>query len=120
MSINTTPPELKKYPTIAAETAGNEAPTVLLSEETLAEIKARADAATPGPWEGKYGRSNHTVFGSSKIKGQKFIICDVISHEDNTDFIAFARSDIPALLAHIEALQVELTALRYLLKAVQP
>lgn len=64
----------------------------------LAEIKARERAATPGPW--KVGISalitdanGHALFFGEDAKG-------------NADFIAHARTDIPALVAEVERLNV--------------
>lgn len=60
----------------------------------LAEIKAREQAVTPGPW--KVGISalitdanGHALFFGEDAKG-------------NADFIAHARTDIPALISEVE------------------
>lgn len=64
----------------------------------LAEIKAREHVATPGPW--KVGISalitdanGHALFFGEDAKG-------------NADFIAHARTDIPALISEVERLNV--------------
>lgn len=111
---------LKNHPTGAAETAANEAPTVLLSEETLAEIKARAGAATAGPWfdqitdEG-YLRVTNDLSAVNGICGFGDMEGTDGQDHDNAEFIGHARADIPALLAHIEALQDRLNIVRDLL-----
>ncbi len=70
-----------------------------MDTEYLAEIKAREQAATPGPW--KVGISalitdanGHALFFGEDAKG-------------NADFIAHARTDIPALVAEVERLKAE-------------
>ena len=99
----------------------------------IAAIKARADKATSGPWEsdatqneGDYGSGPDCVsgFSSYEVIAEKGRICDTINSdvamvceeydEDgctafdevgqaNMDFIAHARTDIPALIAALEA-----------------
>ena len=103
-----------------------------LTAAEIAAIRARCEAATPGPWKGgvldksadpvksyrenlSYGgenihvvvvprhplaRDNHAVMAAIAGNGPD-------SH-DNSDFIAAARSDIPVLLDHIDALQAKL------------
>ena len=70
-----------------------------MDAKQLAEIKAREQAATPGPW--KVGISalitdanGHALFFGEDAKG-------------NADFIAHARTDIPALVAEVERLVAE-------------
>ena len=71
----------------------------------LDEIEARANAATPGPWEGKrnggmYARDREPVFETG---------CGCCSDPDLTDensaFIAHARTDVPALIARVRELE---------------
>lgn len=63
--------------------------------ENLAAIRARADAATPGPWDD---------FQWDQDTGG-YLPADA-------DFIAHARSDIPFLLARVGQLEAENGALR--------
>lgn len=73
----------------------------------LAEIKAREQATTPGPWEEKTNRHPQCngepwgwISGSSgNITWSGYI------GKTNADFIAHARTDIPALLAEVERLK---------------
>ena len=82
--------------------------------ETLARIRRRADAATEGPWEVKPykglaedGDYVDSIVGSS----QESIVyqlgcgcCDIgleVAHPD-AEFIAAARTDVPALLDALE------------------
>lgn len=70
-------------------------------EDKLNEIKERAEAATKGPWfHGSYlGRSSE-VF-SRKVR--EIANCHSRNGIDS-EFIAHARTDVPALLAVIEKL----------------
>lgn len=58
----------------------------------LEEIKAREQAATPGPWP-----RNGSIFAANGI--------------NNADFIAHAIEDIPALIAEVERLTAKNNAL---------
>lgn len=84
----------------------------------LSAIKARAEAATPGPWSDLC----YIVYAQTK-PGSTFDIpladasldeCP-FSHdqcEANAQFIAHARTDIPALIAEVERLNGEVARLR--------
>jgi hypothetical protein len=65
-----------------------------MTPEQLAAIKARADAATPGPWE------SATTGVWSDIEGDLWV-ADT-SHDYDAAFIAHAREDVPALLAEVD------------------
>jgi hypothetical protein len=84
----------------------------VLRDEELAAIKKRVEAATPGPWAatGEYfclaaPDATHVVcFGHDyddygDVKGP------------DAEFIAHARTDVPALLAEVERLRAELANL---------
>lgn len=101
-----------------------------MNEQDLVEIEERASRATPGEWEfGKYfGDWNfpHVNWvgknmAEAKIKlryGGKIVcmgntpenrrLCEQ-SHND-AEFIAHARSDVPALVAEVRRLREELAA----------
>lgn len=100
----------------------------LLTTEQLAEIAARANAATRGPWrisDGQYaspwekrlpeGSTAIVSFGTPFAVG--FAVAAVppphFSLQD-AEFVAAARDDIPALLAHVAALQAEIDWLKRL------
>lgn len=71
-----------------------------MTDEQLAEIKARAEAATPEPWKWQpFDSIIATSVGVHVVRGNG---TGVVSDEDAV-FIAHARSDIPALLAEVEA-----------------
>lgn len=85
-------------------------------QKRLAEIQERAEKATPGPWDGTMGEiTQHwslletqdkcaTVVGMfTNNRGYLSHDSLILSNED-ADFIAHARSDIPALLAIIRRL----------------
>jgi hypothetical protein len=104
----------------------------MMTDEKLQAIKARAEAATPGPWEtredsdfyqgGRYIGTGpyHYTTGSEKPGRPsthpedcyfKTDVCRVQSGEADETFIAHARTDVPALLAEVERLKAELVNL---------
>jgi hypothetical protein len=90
--------------------SGEEGGTVLTAEE-LKTIAERAAGATPGPWEWE---GNEELIGSD---GQKFVLdawysfdtehCYMDVLDGDKEFIQHARTDIPALLAHIAELETD-------------
>ena len=68
----------------------------------LEEIKARAEAATEGPWEALDADENgmHAVAVDGTVLVEVGDFCDA-------EFIAHARDDIPHLLALVESLTAE-------------
>lgn len=108
-----------------------------MTPEQLAEILARAEAATPGPW-GSYTGGTYadiaadlTMTGRSSYSYRQKIaqlededFWDDPAHEDadesraseqmaaNAVFIANARTDVPALVAEVEALRKQVTELK--------
>lgn len=82
-------------------------------ETYLAQIRERTEKATKGPWvcEGEYKKTwNYEVRTPS---GRIWNIGDAQYHETDPDakFIAHSRTDIPALLTHIEELRAALNSL---------
>jgi hypothetical protein len=65
------------------------------------EIRKRVEAATPGPWLAEHANSG--VFTNPK----PYFYEDVTLTQENRDFIAHSREDIPYLLNEIHRLQVE-------------
>lgn len=106
-----------------------------LSAERLAEIAARAEAATAGPW-GFYDGDNYAdVAADLEMTGRGSYTCrqqvarledesywDDPAHEEDDEelaseqmaadaaFITAARTDIPTLLAEVDRLRAELAA----------
>jgi hypothetical protein len=88
-----------------------------MTDSELAAIRARCDAATPGPWH----EGNHREVLSSDnmplfqcwsawvgLRGIRFDEAEkVFDVAANVEFLIHAREDIPALLAEIEHLQSE-------------
>lgn len=80
----------------------------------LGAIRARAEAATPGPWErgGKWNETAVYAKDGTMIAGQWDYEEGGISEVPDADFIAHAREDIPTLLALIDEQQAEIERLR--------
>jgi hypothetical protein len=78
----------------------------------LAAIRARADAATPGPWRAVDTRvsvdlHDHVVAGSyTEIQPSRDGA--LVDEHYDCDFIATARTDVPALVARVVALEAAL------------
>lgn len=83
-----------------------------MTDEELNAIEARAAAATPGPWwVYDDGRSAGVVNGdgSTYHRPYRAMICGGDAHEGyfdgpDADFIAHARTDVPALVAEVRRL----------------
>jgi hypothetical protein len=79
-----------------------------LTDDELRAIRARAEAATPGRWNRPYDAlidmqlEARLVVGN--VAGYEIAICE---NRADAEFIAHARADIPALLAHADALAAE-------------
>lgn len=77
-----------------------------MSDERLAEIRKREQAATPGPLS-----VDHVPNVGKAVSDQKLRLC--IAVEDgwvsraDAEFIAHAREDVPALRAEVERLREE-------------
>ena len=69
----------------------------------LDEIKARAEAATKGPWSDSAG-DGYGPFLAINSAGATVARCDYGPYEGSRDaeFVAHARSDVPALVAAVE------------------
>lgn len=78
----------------------------MMTKEQLDEIRARADAATPGPW------INDDDLSITGANGTDVCIWWDLVSADDAEFIAAARTDVPALLAEIERLRAEVERVR--------
>ena len=76
----------------------------------LEAIKARSEAASPGPWEGQAYR----VYMGDRVMGDRIVaacwrpwgpVTGDASIEADVEFIAHARTDVPALVAEVERLR---------------
>jgi hypothetical protein len=72
-----------------------------MTDAELAEIEARANAARPGPW--KVGGYDDTVESESYTGPDHPVLADMVPPLD-AEFIAHARSDVPALIAEVRRL----------------
>lgn len=75
-----------------------------LSDIELAQMQARCDAATLGPWRARIER-REGFSGSDFIETNAQDIELQGAAEADYDFIAHARQDIPVLLAEIDRLR---------------
>lgn len=86
-----------------------------LTDDELAAIAARAEAATPGPWQvvPRCTERDWDIEGPEEAyyRGQ-------FARRTDAEFIAHARADIPALLAHIRAQDAATARLRDALRDV--
>ncbi len=76
-------------------------------------IKARLEAATPGPWKyvpctGEYGEAASAIDGAHDcvVEPDSFLLAD------DAEFIAHAPTDIANLLEEVERLEAELAKFR--------
>lgn len=73
----------------------------------LDQIEARANAATPGPWEAGCNdrRMYHVVTENEEFcqtYGPELYDSQGFFSDDDTEFIAHARTDVPALVASLK------------------
>lgn len=80
--------------------------TEMLSDEQVAEIEARANTATEGPWTAYHRVSPRGAYKQWHI-GNKEGLCQITmsGHERDYQFMAHARTDIPALCQTVRALR---------------
>ena len=78
-------------------------PMTGMTPERLAEIRARAEAATEGPWWTTRNLRPATIF-SGEGSDYNDAVADDAEPADAT-FIAHARTDVPELVAEIERLR---------------
>jgi hypothetical protein len=79
-----------------------------ISEDEIAEMRARCNQATPGPWK-SYIEGREEMSGSDFIMtGAEDIYLTGATKADQ-DFIACARQDVPRLIADVERLRTLLS-----------
>jgi hypothetical protein len=92
-------------------------PDPTLSPEDVAEIEARAEAATAGPWK-RLLTDNDPDFADDIVAtidswpGNYMVVAECPQGECDLDFIANARTDVPILARSHEALRAERDKLR--------
>lgn len=90
---------------------------MVLSDEEVTRIEARADAATKPPWEQRFvGAAGFTVWASAITRTGSMQVA-AFGHaegfdKDNAEFAAHAREDIPALCRSLRQAWGENEALR--------
>ncbi len=103
-----------------------------LNDKEIAEIKARADAATAGPWAEHWGDgfAPDITARAGELAAKKYsmtteVICvlerfvprfcgsDFHESRSNAEFIAHSRTDIPRLLDTLTAARAEADALKW-------
>lgn len=93
-----------------------------MDSQRLAEIEARCEAATEGPWEVAWKTD---FIWQLDGDGDRFgPIAEAHyaegNHDNNAAFIAHARDDVPDLLAEVRRLTAENEAMRDILKPFMP
>lgn len=95
----------------------------MLTPDQLAEIEQRAAAAADGPWSVYHeaptppNRWNHNRSVWAEKVGE-YSVCDLdgTNSEADSEFIAHAREDIPALLATVRELQARIAQLEQIIE----
>ena len=77
-----------------------------MTQEQLDAIRERVDDTTRGPWD-CYGNGAHEVFDAGEYDdgdpGE--LVAPVVTKLSDAEFIAHARTDVPALLAEVDRLR---------------
>lgn len=76
-----------------------------MNRDEIAAIRERADKATPGPWVA--ADDDETTLAIDAPNVGLFAWLDAEKHYEDAEFIAHARSDVPALLDEIDRLTAE-------------
>ena len=79
-----------------------------MTESELKEIEERCNKATEGPWKSMIEGRDHTSGDSFIMTGGKDIYIDNPLLDNNQDFIANAKQDIPKLIQEIRKLKKKL------------
>ncbi len=79
-----------------------------MTPDDLAAIEARAEAATPGPWEAipQDGRGGYKVLGPLELRsdGEVRVVISEWAGAFNALFLEQVRDDVPALIAEVRRL----------------
>ena len=98
----------------------------------VAAIRARCEAATPGPWRACLGSGTYLMRGISAEREMGAVaIADCrpdweprdtprTDHRPDMEFIAAARTDVPALLDALAATEARVAALEAALRQILP
>lgn len=86
-----------------------------MSEQQLAEIRARVAGATAGPWMADGAEIYRAPWGYVVIDqwvGEMLRIEDEAASNADAQFVAHARTDVPSLLAEIDRLRTQVATIR--------
>ncbi len=92
----------------------------MTTTDQLAAIEARAEAATKGPWhvDGAPDEAKYIVqYTSGGGVHVGTYVTDLVETDEDAEFIAHARTDIPALLAMVREQRAALDAVLNLANA---
>jgi len=76
-----------------------------MTEKELKEIEERCNKTTKGPWESMIEGRDHTSGDSFIMTGGEDIYINNPLFDNNQDFIANAKQDIPKLISEIRKLK---------------
>lgn len=76
-----------------------------MTEQELKEIEDRCNKATKGPWKSMIEGRDHTSGDSFIMTSGEDIYISNPLFDNNQDFIASAKQDIPKLIAEIRKLK---------------
>lgn len=84
----------------------------------LNAIEARANAATPGPWyqgrdDRRYEDSGHAFTHEDMNHSDSYDVFPDAANPEDAEFVAHARTDVPALVATLRRLDAALTELAH-------
>lgn len=83
-----------------------------MTNQELAEIQARCDRASPGPWKSMVEGRDHSSGSSFIMRGPPEARAEDLeltgATPDDQDFIAHARDDVPRLLEEVRQLRSRL------------
>ena len=97
-----------------------------MSEDELSAIEERAERATPGPW---HAHRDADSIGLGPIvfvhipradKDRSYALTNGERENSNRDFIAHARTDVPALVAEVRRLRGAMEKVREFADASSP
>lgn len=76
-----------------------------MTDDELAAVEARCDAATPGKW---YWETDYEEEGGFSLLGPNMENVGWARHECDIVFLSAVRTDVPALIAEVRRLRKEL------------
>ncbi len=81
-----------------------------MTNEQLAQIHTRLEAATPGPWHAETYRDSYVVAPIHGIHSPGQCVANAGPRVADAEFIAAARTDVETLLTEVERLRGRLAA----------